>query len=159
MFRRRLHLNRRSFKNVAKLAMSPDLWIMVLKIFFRGIISSIEGWNNAKPTVRQAICFFANLHFISWSTSYNMTCWLYKLMANKTPFIWNEKNSKQCPGHAFFHSNLDLSVNPPEGVDQGQKVLEMKNKIFSIIAKTAATPTFWISKFCLCTHTSQYICI
>ena len=55
------------------------------------------------------------------------------------PFGW-------CPGHSFFHSTLNLSVNPSEGVDQGQKVLEMKNKNFSTkgLTKYGITISLWV---------------
>ena len=46
------------------------------------------------------------------------------------------------PKPYIFCSTFALFVNPPEGVDQGQKLIEMKKENFSTIAKTVATPTF-----------------
>ena len=57
-----------------------------------------------------------------------------------------------CLGQAFLRSTFALFVNPPEGVDQGQKMLEMKKEKFSTNAKTAATPTFCKQKIIWTNH-------
>ena len=60
----------------------------------------------------------------------------YKLISD------NAKTFGKCPRQAFLHSTFALFVNPPEGFDQGKKVLKMKKENYSTIAKTVATPTF-----------------
>ena len=107
---------------------SPKIPEKSKTLFFQSLLTSSKAlvkFITFQSTGQQIWIVPITVHTIhlKWKKTLNNSSKKYEpILDTAEPFGW-------CPGHAFFHSTLDLSVNPSEGVDQGQKVLELKNKI------------------------------